>query len=407
MDKPKLNISWDDLKAPAVEERLTERAAVTGTQQHYASAQVVSSTRPPGMMGWLARAIIYLPLAGLLGALVGWIIAETMSLRPDAMARARELVGDSRAVDRAVAAGRFSADDAARALARIRRVAGENPYFPILMDSTLDASSREQRLSAARAADRHADLTADLMFYCVCGGLIAMMLAAADAVAERNQTKAIIHAAVGASVAVAGAALIAWASPAIESAVGNPRLARTLIWASLGVVISIAATLAGFSLKRTLLAIVGGAVGGAVGGFAYDQLSTGGGAHVGRLGGMVAIGALIGLLGSLAESAARVGWISVTQGLIAGKQFILYRNPTYIGSAPMSHVYLFRDPAVGRRHAAIHHVTGGFEIENLPLGQDTMVNDKPVDRQRLRHGDRIRIGRTTFVFEHRQQSAKA
>ena len=32
------------------------------------------------------------------------------------------------------------------------------------------------------------------------------------------------------------------------------------------------------------------------------------------------------------------------EGLIAGKQFVLYRDPTYIGSAPNCHVYLFKDP---------------------------------------------------------------
>ena len=73
-----------------------------------------------------------------------------------------------------------------------------------------------------------------------------------------------------------------------------------------------------------------------------------------RLVALVLIGVLSpGLFTGLIEHAARTGWLKVTAGLIAGKQFILYRNPTFIGSGPECPIYLFRDPAVGRRHAAV------------------------------------------------------
>jgi hypothetical protein len=118
-----------------------------------------------------------------------------------------------------------------------------------------------------------------------------------------------------------------------------------------------------------------------------------------RLFGMVAIGLVTGLAAGLIEAAARSGWVRVVQGLIAGKQFILYRNPTFVGSSPDNHIYLFKDPNVGRRHAAIHLVQGGFELEDLPLGQPTTLNGKPVARARLRHGDRIQIGGTVLLFQ--------
>ncbi len=87
--------------------------------------------------------------------------------------------------------------------------------------------------------------------------------------------------------------------------------------------------------------------------------------------------------------------------MIAGKQFVLYRNPTYIGSAPNCHVYLFRDPAVGRRHAAIHVVPGGFDLEDLPLGDTTKLNGKPIKRARLQNNDVIEIGSTALTFNER------
>jgi pSer/pThr/pTyr-binding forkhead associated (FHA) protein len=117
---------------------------------------------------------------------------------------------------------------------------------------------------------------------------------------------------------------------------------------------------------------------------------------------MIAIGVVAGAAIGLIENAAKAGWLKVTSGIIAGKQFILYRNPTYIGSAPDCQIYLFKDPRVGKRHAAIHLAPSGIEIEDLPLGDATFVNGKPVTRAALKHGDQVKIGATQFLFQERR-----
>ncbi|HEY0010108.1 MAG TPA: FHA domain-containing protein, partial [Tepidisphaeraceae bacterium] len=66
---------------------------------------------------------------------------------------------------------------------------------------------------------------------------------------------------------------------------------------------------------------------------------------------------------------------------------------------------LFNDTTVGRRHACIHIVGKTYEIEDLPLGTRTYVNDKPIKRQRLHAGDRIRVGGTQFQFQERARSS--
>jgi hypothetical protein len=144
-------------------------------------------------------------------------------------------------------------------------------------------------------------------------------------------------------------------------------------------------------------------VGGLVGGALFDRVAavTEGNQHLSRLVALLAIGVVAGAATGLIENAAKSGWLKVTAGLIAGKQFILYRNPTFIGSGPECQIYLFRDPEVGRRHAAVHIVPGGFELENLPMGGMTFVNDKPVERARLRSGDKIQIGATSFAFQEK------
>jgi pSer/pThr/pTyr-binding forkhead associated (FHA) protein len=77
-----------------------------------------------------------------------------------------------------------------------------------------------------------------------------------------------------------------------------------------------------------------------------------------------------------------------------------------VGSAPDCQIYLFRDPKVGRRHAAIHIVPGGFELENLPLGAITLVNGKEIERVRLHNNDRIQIGATAFSFQEKEREGK-
>jgi hypothetical protein len=119
----------------------------------------------------------------------------------------------------------------------------------------------------------------------------------------------------------------------------------------------------------------------------------------------VAIGLVAGMATGLIENAAKTGWVKVVAGFIAGKQFILYRATTYIGSSPDCHIYLFKDPAIGRRHAAVHIVPGGFDLEDLPLGTPTYVNGKPVSRVRLRTGDQIQVGGTAFTFQEKVKAA--
>ena len=117
------------------------------------------------------------------------------------------------------------------------------------------------------------------------------------------------------------------------------------------------------------------------------------------------IGLIAGIATGLIENAAKTGWVKVIQGFIAGKQFILYRATTYVGSSPDCHIYLFKDPQVGRRHAAVHVSPQGFELEDLPLGSKTLVNGRPAQRVKLKNGDRIQVGATAFVFQAKAKTA--
>ena len=259
----------------------------------------------------------------------------------------------------------------------------------------------------------------DLWTFAAAGALIALGLASAERVIECNMRGAIVNGATGALAGLVGGILAGYIAAPIHNAIlgdadelfSIPRkmLVDAIVFGMLGAFIGLAPGIVMRSGRRIAIGIVGGLAGGLIGGALVTPISSSLGIeNVSQARGLalLCVGALTGLSWGLLESTAKSGWLHVKEGLIAGKQFILYRDPTFVGSAPMSHVYLFRDPVVGRRHAAIHRTPTGFEIENLPMGGPTLVNDQPVTRSRLSSGDRIRIGKTVLIFEKKAEKKK-
>ena len=179
-------------------------------------------------------------------------------------------------------------------------------------------------------------------------------------------------------------------------------MARTIGWAIFGLFFSAAPGVVLKNWKRFGIGLVGGFTGGLLGGLLFDliaELTSSG--VVSRFVAIVAIEAITGIGTGLIEKATKTGWVRVVAGLIAGKQFIIYRNPTCIGSSPQCEIYLFKDTQVGPRHAAIHTVRGGDEIEDLQSPTGTFVNGRPILRGRLRNNDQVQIGTTVFQFQEK------
>jgi len=282
-----------------------------------------------------------------------------------------------------------------------------------MLEPGLTDAQRRVRLSEVRSQNAGTELRSEALFFAVAGLLLGMLLASAERIVDRNLPAALTHAAAGAALGLVGAIAAAGVSYGVPQGLSRlnfevptwatwatENLPRVIGWGVLGCLLGAAAGVVMRSPKRAILGAAGGLIGGVLGAVSVEPiLKSGYSIDTARGVAVVLMGLLAGLFMALLESAAKTGWLLVMQGPIAGKQFILYRNPTFIGSAPMSHIYLFRDPAVGRRHAAIHTVPGGYELEDLPLGKTTLVNDQPAARVKLRHGDTIRVGKTLFVFQ--------
>jgi FHA domain len=161
--------------------------------------------------------------------------------------------------------------------------------------------------------------------------------------------------------------------------------------------------------KVTINGLVGAVLGGLVGGLLFDPISlvlmtADGKATYSRAVGFAAIGLFVGLFVGLVEGWTKTAWLLMQKGPLAGKQFILFRDTTVLGSSPKADIYLFKDDAIEPRHAIITNRAGRFEIEDCNTPDGTYVNGIPVTRAVLQHGDQVVLGKTVLEFLMKETS---
>jgi hypothetical protein len=154
---------------------------------------------------------------------------------------------------------------------------------------------------------------------------------------------------------------------------------------------------------------VGAVLGGLVGGLLFDPISlvlitADGKATYSRAVGFAVIGCFVGLFVGLVEGWTKTAWLLMQKGPLAGKQFILFRDTTVLGSSPKADIYLFKDDAIEPRHALITNRAGRFEIEDCNSPDGTYVNGIPITRSILNSGDQIVLGKTVLEFLMKESS---
>jgi Inner membrane component of T3SS, cytoplasmic domain len=179
-------------------------------------------------------------------------------------------------------------------------------------------------------------------------------------------------------------------------------LARGIGWAVFGVAGGIVYGIVGQSGKKTTYGILGGAIGAAIGGTIFDpiaMLTKGGAASRGI--GFALVGVATGVAIGLVESALKDRWLYVTAGPLAGKQFILYKAATSIGSRQQSDIYLFKDTNILPQHAIV--AISGSRVQ-LKAAGTVFIGGSPVQTRVLQDGDLIQIGRYAFRYKERHRA---
>ncbi len=276
----------------------------------------------------------------------------------------------------------------------------------------------------AAANDEEMDLASILLFPTV-AGFVGMFLGAAEGIMCRNLNRCFVSGAVGLGVGFGGGLVALIPSGivfAITSAIAlqfweNPQademptgfallilmIGRAAAWSLASIPAGLGQGLALRERKVVINGVVGGVLGGLLGGLLFDPISlifttADGEASLSRAVGFSMIGLLVGLFVGLVEGWTKTAWLLMRKGPLAGKQFVLFRDVTVLGSSPKAEIYLFKDEAIEPRHALIHNRGGRFEIEDCSTPDGTYVNGIPITRQLLQGGDQIVIGTTVLEF---------
>jgi hypothetical protein len=350
-DKPTLKITLEDLAAvelPAHGPTGSMAAAAAGAKQYGSIATPADgpamATEEKGhifLKGWF-----YLGLAGLVGSLAGWGICEPF----------------------------FSDNPQNR-----------NGWAEIVM------------------------LPLIVMFTCLGLGI-------AESIVERSAKKAVIRGLLALALGLVFgfvfdrfANIIFFVGKEIIAALGvqtykNPGfwLVRGIAWAAFGIAGGIVYGLVDRSGAKTKYGILGGLIGAGLGGTVFDPISfltrTG---SLSRAVGFGLLGLATGVAIGIVESALKDRWLYVASGPLAGKQFILYKPLTTIGSSQSCDIYLFKDTSILPQHGAIE-LRGAqtFIRSDGPV----FVSGSPARNRALQSGDLIQIGRYAFHFRERQRN---
>jgi type III secretion system (T3SS) inner membrane Yop/YscD-like protein len=349
-DKPALKITLDDLAKVQVRTESAGAAVAMAGARSYGNIAAAGTDAPAAvteekghifLKGWF-----YLGVAGLIGALIGWGICEPFY-----------------------------------------RTDFRNPFLSFVL------------------------LPLVIMFTCTGLGV-------AESIVERSGKKALIRALLSLALGLAFG-LVFYIAAEFVYAVGrmiifslgvetnrNPAfwIVRGIAWGVFGIAGGIVYGLVDRSGRKTKYGVLGGLLGSMLGGTLFDPitfLTTAGRGTVSRGVGFGLLGLATGVAIGIVESALKDRWLYVAAGPLAGKQFILYKPLTIIGSNQKSDIYLFKDTSILPEHGRIE-LRGAQTF--LHSAGPIFVSGQPIRMRALQSGDLIQIGRYAFHFRERQRN---
>lgn len=184
----------------------------------------------------------------------------------------------------------------------------------------------------------------------------------------------------------------------------NPAVwvARGIAWMVFGAAGGVVYGIVGQSSKKGMYGVLGGALGAGLGGLLFDPIGmmTHHVYAVSRAVGFALVGMATGIGMGIVESALKDRWLYVVSGPLAGKQFILYKSETTIGSRQESDIYLFKDSTILPRHAVIT-LTGARVM--LQATGPVLWAGQQVHTRVLQDGDLLQLGRYAFRYKEKHR----
>ncbi len=196
MSDQKMKLSWDDLNSESVEEKIKQQQAIEETRKAYESAPAPQALLRNQRTSIWYNTVFYMTLFGLVGGLCGWAIGELFHFRPDQLSEAKEFATSKWQIEDALTKGQIKKEQADFAIGEIEQNIGGNDYYKIEADRSLNEAERKDRERPLLERDAGRNFIANVLFYGICGLMIALTLGAADSIVSRNFQAAVINGAV-------------------------------------------------------------------------------------------------------------------------------------------------------------------------------------------------------------------
>ena len=240
----------------------------------------------------------------------------------------------------------------------------------------------------------------------VIGLCLGLLIGACEGLLAQSWYRALRAGALAGGVGLIAGAIGLPLGELIFQGTGGELVGRALGWAFFGLLIGLSEGLTGGT--QFWKSAVGGALGGLVGGIVLFVLQSAFGVTLlGKMLGLVVMGASVGVFIALIVVILSRAWIEVTSGKLKGTEFILdkfmpeHGPAAVIGSNDFKADIALPDPDMAPQHARLKGAGTHFMIEDMSIGKGTFVNGRKVEIVRLTNNATIRLGNTELVYHER------
>lgn len=377
--RPRLTISAEELRNVHIDNRVNEMRSA-------AAPQLVREVGDAGSKGLgVFGVILAMALAGLIGGVIGSMISEVTSQAGKQEAAVERLMNDD--VSWSCIASLDASD-----INEYLQCAGFNPWYG------------------------YSNTAFTIVWLGTFGLVFGCVIAGWDAIAARSVEKFLKLAVTSILFLIPATLVGAWlAQTAFEKLTANIdpwtidsgfeiHIARGAAWAIFGVFLGAAIAASSLSARRALQGAAGGLIGAFMGGFVFDFITgDSGNAVLSRLIGMVITGVAIAVAMSLIEVATRQHWLEIVSGGMAGKQFILHRDRTTVGSSPTCDITLIKDPTMSPRHLQLTRSGPHLTAKSFDGSSIVVVNGEQIATRQLEDGDIIHLGATALRYRSKTE----
>jgi hypothetical protein len=247
----------------------------------------------------------------------------------------------------------------------------------------------------------------DLVLGATLGLSVGFMIGATEGFISRSLIRGLRAGLISGLIGLLAGAIALPLGELVFLTVGGGLFGRILGWAIFGSIIGLAHSLTGGTQvwKGALGGFIGGSVGGLLLEAAFRRFEN---PLMGKVAGLLMIGAAVGAFTALILVTLSRAWIEVKTGKLKGTEFILDKfigenSPAaIIGSNVLKSDIALPDPDVAPQHARLKGAGTHFTLQDMSLKMGTFVNGQKTEIQRLSDNHVIKLGSTELVYHERR-----